>query len=67
MKNICLLVITVLLILALPVSVLADDAAKYNFASAQGDKEIAVKPGSEGTGAIYFYNIDGNRITHITL
>jgi hypothetical protein len=67
MKKLYLFVLLVLLILVLPVSVLADDAAKYNFASAQGDKEIAVKPGSEGTGAIYFYNIDGNRITHITL
>jgi hypothetical protein len=67
MRNIFLLAVIVLLILVLPLSVLADDAAKYNFASAQGDKEIAIKPGSEGMGAIYFYNIDGNRITHITL
>jgi hypothetical protein len=66
-KKVFLLVLAGLMLLSIPLPVLADDAAKYNFASAQGDKEIAVKPGSEGTGAIYFYNIDGNRITHITL
>lgn len=56
------------MLLALPISVYAeDDVARYNFASAQGDKELKISPGEEGRGDIYFYNIDGNRITHITL
>ena len=42
-------------------------AADYNFASAQASKTITVVPGKEGTGTIYFYNISGDRITHVTL
>ena len=46
---------------------MAEEAAKYNFASSQGAKNIQVIPGGEGAGVVYFYNIDGNRITHVTL
>jgi len=46
---------------------IAEEEAKYNFASAQGSKQLKVIPGGESRGVIYFYNIDGNRITHITL
>jgi hypothetical protein len=69
MKKPCLFLLAALLLLALPLPVHAQDeeAAKYNFASAQGDKELNIPPGQEGVGSIYFYNIDGNRITHITL
>jgi hypothetical protein len=67
MKKICLFVLGALVLLALPLPVHADEPAKYNFASAQGDKELKIPPGQEGKGYIYFYNIDGNRITHITL
>ena len=42
-------------------------AADYNFASAQASKTISVAPGHEGLGIIYFYNISGDRITHVTL
>ena len=66
-KKSCLLAAVVMLLLMIPLPVQADEEAKYNFASAQGGKGIAVTPGSEGKGVIYFYNIDGNRITHITL
>ena len=59
--------LAIALLLAVPSLVLAQDEAKYNFASAQGSKEIKVVPGDEVWGVIYFYNIDGNRITHITL
>ena len=52
--------------MAVPSLVLAQEA-KYNFASAQGSKHLNVTPGGEGKGVIYFYNIDGTRITHITL
>jgi hypothetical protein len=67
MKKACLFGLVALLLLALPLPVHADEPAKYNFASAQGDKELKIPPGQEGAGYIYFYNIDGNRITHITL
>jgi hypothetical protein len=68
MKKTCLFLLAALLLLALPLPVYAEEeAAKYNFASAQGDKELKIPPGEEGRGYIYFYNIDGNRITHITL
>jgi hypothetical protein len=45
----------------------AQEQAKYNFASAQGNKNISVTPDGEGPGTIYFYNIDGNQITHVVL
>jgi len=67
MKKIALMFLAIALLLALPSLVLAQEEAKYNFASAQGGKQIQVVPGGEGWGVIYFYNIDGNRITHITL
>jgi len=57
----------VLLVLALPLTVYAEEPAQYNFASAQGAKDLQGIPGGTCTGYIYFYNIDGNRITHITL
>ena len=57
-----------MVLLALPLPIRAqEEAAKYNFASAQSDKELKIPPGQEGRGKIYFYNIDGNRITHVTL
>jgi hypothetical protein len=46
---------------------LAEEPARYNFASVQGSKNIQILPGSDGTGNMYFYNIEGNRITHVTL
>lgn len=45
----------------------AEEPAKYNFASAQGASSLRVVPGGEVKGVIRFYNIDGNRTTHITL
>ncbi len=67
MKKIYLLALAALLLLALPLPVQADEAPKYNFASSQGAKDLKIVPGDEGTGNIYFYNIDGNRITHVSL
>ena len=62
------LLIVVVFLLAVPLPVNADEEpAKYNFASAQGAKDLQIPAGEEGRGYIYFYNIDGNRITHITL
>ena len=67
MKRLALMLVAMVILLAVPSLVLAQDEAKYNFASAQGSKQISVAPSGEATGLIYFYNIDGNRITHITL
>jgi len=68
MKKHCLFGLVVLIVLAFPLAANAEEEdAKYNFASAQGAKQLKIAPGAEGEGVIYFYNIDGNRITHITL
>ncbi|MEW6295190.1 MAG: hypothetical protein AB1467_02740 [Candidatus Diapherotrites archaeon] len=47
--------------------VFAQEQPSYNFGSAQGEKELTVSPGGEVTAIIYFYNVFGNRITHISL
>ena len=67
MRRIALILSVVALLVAFASPALAGEDAKYNFASAQGAKQLKVAPGAEGEGVIYFYNIDGNRITHITL
>ena len=68
MNRFCLFVVTLILLLALPLPVHADEEeAKYNFASAQGATDLGIPYGTEGQGNIYFYNVDGNRITHIFL
>jgi hypothetical protein len=65
MRKVALIFLAALLLLALPLPVHADEPAKYNFASAQSAKNLNIAPGDEGRGNIYFYNVDGNRITHI--
>jgi len=67
MKRLTVIFLAAALLLALPSLALAQEGAKYNFASVQGGKQIKATPGGEGEGVIYFYNIDGNRITHVTL
>jgi len=46
---------------------IADEPARYNFASAWGASSLQVIPGGEVKGVIRFYNVDGNRTTYITL
>jgi hypothetical protein len=48
-------------------SAFAEEPAKYNFASVQGSENIQLLPGGDCTGNMYFYKIEGNRITHVTL
>jgi hypothetical protein len=67
MKQIMTIILAITMLMAIPSLALAQEPAKYNFATAQGNKQIQVIPGKEGQGVIYFYNIDGNRITHVTL
>lgn len=44
-----------------------EEPSRYSFASSQGDSNLQVVPGGEIESRILFYNVDGNRITHITL
>jgi hypothetical protein len=67
MRRIIPLALACIMLLVLASAALAQEPARYNFASSQGNKEIKVVPGGEGSSVIYFYNIDGNRITHISL
>ena len=45
----------------------AAEEPRYNLSSIQQGKSIAVPPVGEGRASIFFYNIDGNRITHLSL
>jgi hypothetical protein len=62
-------VMIIALMLVLPTVVSAqDEEAKYSFASAQEKSGLQAIPGKESEpGVIYFYNVDGNRITHVAL
>jgi len=44
-----------------------DETPKYNFASMQADKAFTLAPGETGITKLYFFNIAGNRNTHIAL
>jgi hypothetical protein len=62
------LAILVFMLVALPSMALAQEAPRYSFATAQGNSSLQAIPGKEAEqGVIYFYNVDGNRITHVTL
>ncbi len=50
-----------------PIAV-AEEAPKYNFATTQANPTITIQPGETlQVPAIYFFNIYGNRITHVSL
>ena len=68
-KRYNLLIVFPVLFLALwqPGPVMSQQEAVYNLASIQPDKRIEIEPGGQGSGLIYFYNVDGNRDTHIKL
>jgi len=42
-------------------------AASLNLASAFGDQDLQVVPGTSTYGKIYFYNVDGDKTTYITM
>jgi hypothetical protein len=67
MRRIIPVILALIVLLTLSSAALAQEPAKYNFASAQGSAEINITPNGESPGSIYFYNIDGNQITHIVL
>jgi hypothetical protein len=45
----------------------AQEAAEYNFGTTQRDQVVAIEPGKTAETKIFFYNIWGNRATHVTL
>jgi len=67
MRRITPVILALIMLLTFSSAALAQEPSKYNFASAQGSKEIKVTPNGESPGTIYFYNIDGNLITHVVL
>jgi hypothetical protein len=67
MTRIIPVLLALITLLMVSSAALAQEPARYNFASAQGSHEIKVTPDGESPGSIYFYNIDGNQITHIVL
>ncbi len=67
MRRIAAAVLALTALMAMASSALAEEPARYNFASVQGSQNIQILPGGDGTGNMYFYNIEGNRITHVTL
>ena len=68
-KRFNLLAVVAVLVLALwrPGPVLSQQEAIYNLASIQPDKHLEIEAGGHSTALLYFYNIDGNRTTHIKL
>jgi len=44
-----------------------EEPSKYNLASVHGGSSIVAIPSGETEGVVYFYNVDGNQTTHITL
>jgi len=45
----------------------AVSADSLNLASAFGDQDLEVIPGTQTYGSIYFYNVDGDKTTYITM
>ena len=68
-KRVNLLAVLPVLFLVLwqPGPVMSQQEAVYNLASIQPEKCIVIEHGGHETGLIYFYNVDGNRATHIKL
>lgn len=63
-----LIAIAFILMFILSVStVIADERAKYSFGHMQAEEKLLASPGEVIDTVIYFYNIYGNRITHISL
>ncbi len=57
----------ILSLLVVLVTFSAVHAAAYNFGTMQGPTAIKLEPGEEGELKLYFFNIHGDRITHVTL
>jgi len=47
--------------------ILSAEPARYNLASVQASYSLKVEAGGRAQGQLYFYNVDGNRPTHIKL
>lgn len=66
MKAIILLLLLLVSTIAFAQDASFDDG-QYNFASLQIDHAVSVSPGNSTVTKLYFYNIFGNRITHVKL
>ena len=67
MRKILISLFVIILLVNISILAQTQEDAKYNFGSAQADKELKINPGGEISTKLYFYNIYGNRITHIKL
>ncbi len=43
------------------------EGGEYNFGTMQAEKFIAVEPGKTAEAKLYFFNVNGNRDTHVSL
>ena len=57
--------IIIFIFILLLISTVIAEAPKYNFASIQKEKEITASPGDTINGKVYFFNVHGNRNTHV--
>ena len=46
---------------------LSAEGGEYNFGTMQAQKFIAVEPGKTAEATLYFFNVNGNRDTHVSL
>ncbi len=68
LMKIGLTILILALTLVLPALVVAqEEPSRHSFATDRGPVSLQVTPGGEARGEIYFYNVDGNRTTYITL
>ena len=65
MKKILVSLFIVIFLVSLVIA--QEEQAKYNFGTMQAAKELNVNPGGEITTKLYFYNVYGNRATHLKL
>lgn len=54
-------------LLLLNILLVSAQSAEYNFGTTQQSNVIEVEPGKAATTKIFFYNIWGNRVTHVRL
>ncbi len=64
MKGKILVVLGLVLLLA---AVFAQEPARFNFGTMQPTRGVVIEPGTEAVETLYFYNIYGNRVTHVRL
>lgn len=64
------IVILVMLVLSAGIATaqqVQEEGAKYNFGTMQPANSVTIEPGNAAMTQLYFYNIYGNRVTHVVL